>query len=273
HLEELVRTSENKTHVLFNTVYQRMAVMSRAPLSQLYADLVRYLSTPLDRTWQSPPQGPSLEDSINRFFAKLFPLTMAPRVSGKKGAAPPPRPLNATYEDCLASKIQTEQPFGDAPRAMALRLNDALEGARVLLEAIRFGADVLNTSSTLLIDGDDASPESSCRALLTRLWSCPLCAGHGHALPCQNYCLNVLNGCNSVELARAWSGFVDAAAKLAGAAAASPAYPGRPRSEARDAAYRLNADEAVRQMENKISEAIMYAMENGPAVEKKVSRP
>lgn len=110
--------------------------------------------------------------------------------------------------------------------------------------------------------------------MLLRLWACPRCAGLGESVrPCQGYCLNVLRGCvteRASDLDQPWASFVEAAAKLAGSAAAAPAFPGRP-STALAAPYQLNAEEAIRQMENKISEAIMFAMEHGVAVERKVS--
>ncbi|XP_052121288.1 division abnormally delayed protein [Frankliniella occidentalis] len=288
HLVRLARWSESKTLSLFGQVYQRMAVLAREPIHQLYADIVRYLDTPhglegidganqgaAEPAWlSSPPQGPSMTDSVNRFFAKLFPLTFLTTVAPvKRGGDRPQRHLDPTYEKCLSSKMAEVQPFGDAPRALAHSLGRALEAARVLLGVLRIGAGVLNTTDSLLIDNDDLSG-SPCPALLLRLWTCPRCAGLGEAVrPCQGYCLNVLRGCvtaRASELDQPWSAFVEAAAKLAGSAAAAPAFPGRPRSAARDAPYQLNAEEAIRQMENKISEAIMFAMENGPGVERKM---
>lgn len=75
-----------------------MAVLARDPIHQLYADIVRYLDTPApgavgpgaagpgaagavgsdpdSPAWlSSPPLGPSMSDSVTRFFARLFPLT------------------------------------------------------------------------------------------------------------------------------------------------------------------------------------------------------
>lgn len=188
----------------------------------------------------------------------------------------PQRQLEAAYEHCLSSKMNEVQPFGEAPRALAHSLSRALEAARVLLGALRIGADVLNATGPILVKEAAGSGPGQCAPLLLRLHGCPRCAGLAEAVrPCQRYCLNALHAClteRASEMDSPWAAFVDATAKLAGSAAAAPAFPGRPRSAARSAPYQLNAEEAIRQMENTISEAIMFAMENGPAVERKVSR-
>ncbi|XP_034231982.1 division abnormally delayed protein [Thrips palmi] len=282
HLVRLARWSEGKTLTLFAQVYKRMALLANEPIHSLYADIVRYLDTPApqqaaqgaaEAAWlSSPPQGLSMTDSVNRFFAKLFPLTFHTAAQPMKRGGAPQRQLEATYEQCLSSRMAEVQPFGEAPRALAHSLSRALEAARVLLGVLSIGADVLNATDSMLID--DPASGSACPAVLLRLWACPRCAGLGEAVrPCQGYCLNVLRGCvteRTSDLDEPWASFVEAAAKLAGSAAAAPPFPGRPRDTARAAPYQLNAEEAIRQMENKISEAIMFAMEHGPAVERKM---
>ena len=90
HLVRLSRWSESKTLTLFSQVYQRMAVLAREPIHRLYADIVSYLDAPgppgPDATaWlSSPPHGPSMADSVTRFFAKLFPLTFHTTVAPAK---------------------------------------------------------------------------------------------------------------------------------------------------------------------------------------------
>lgn len=108
----LARWSEGKTLTLFRQVYQRMAVLAREPIHQLYADIVRYLDAPAepraepataqqpsppgpgrpgssaeaDSAWwlSSPPQGDTMTDSVNLFFARLFPLTFHTTVAPPK---------------------------------------------------------------------------------------------------------------------------------------------------------------------------------------------
>lgn len=57
----------------------------------------------------------------------------------------------------------------------------------------------------------------------------------------------------------AWSGYVETVERLVVAV------------DGRNDPLGLNAERAVRQLDTRISDAIMHAMENGPALEEKVS--
>lgn len=61
------------------------------------------------------------------------------------------------------------------------------------------------------------------------------------------------------ELDLAWSGYVETVERLVVAV------------DGRTDPLGLNAERAVRQLDTRISDAIMHAMENGPALEEKVS--
>lgn len=60
------------------------------------------------------------------------------------------------------------------------------------------------------------------------------------------------------ELDLAWSGYVETVERLVIAV------------DGRTDPLGLNAERAIRQLDTRISDAIMYAMENGPALEEKV---
>jgi dally-like protein len=57
-----------------------------------------------------------------------------------------------------------------------------------------------------------------------------------------------------------WNGFVEATERLVVAVKGHDTTP----------AILLNVEEVIRSLDTRISEAIMYAMENGPSLEKKV---
>lgn len=76
------------------------------------------------------------------------------------------------------------------------------------------------------------------------------------------YILSDCRGCltePASELDLAWSGYVETVERLVVAV------------DGRMDPLRLNAERAVRQLDTRISDAIMHAMENGPALEEKVS--
>jgi dally-like protein len=278
---DLARQSENKTVVLFNQVYQRMAILAREPIASLYSDLLSYLNADKesshdrdvskDAMSSATTVMPSvtlvtadlnLEESVTTFFASLFPLVYHHAVN------PHLRDFSSDYKSCLRATISEIQPFGDIPRQVALGISKTMEATRVLLQALNLGAEVLNNTDTLLMtDSIDVSGAqwSECHTALLRMSYCPMCQGltRPGLKPCSGYCLNVLRGCltqHASELDLPWNGFVEATERLVVAV----------RGHDVDSAVALNVEEVIRSLDTRISEAIMYAMENGPSLERKV---
>jgi dally-like protein len=278
---ELARQSENKTVVLFNQVYQRMAILAREPIASLYSDLLSYLNADKesshdrdvskDAMSSATTVMPSvtlvtadlnLEESVTTFFASLFPLVYHHAVN------PHLRDFSSDYKSCLRATISEIQPFGDVPRQVAQGISKTMEATRVLLQALNLGAEVLNNTDTLLMtDSIDVSGAqwSECHTALLRMSYCPMCQGltRPGLKPCSGYCLNVLRGCltqHASELDLPWNGFVEATERLVVAV----------RGHDADSAVALNVEEVIRSLDTRISEAIMYAMENGPSLERKV---
>ena len=282
HVTGLARQSENKTLALFSQVYQRMAILAREPIATLYADLIGYLNVIKENgdgdkdaaTSSTATIMPSitlvtadlnLEESVTTYFASLFPLVYHHAVN------PHFRDFSTDYKSCLRATISEIQPFGDVPRQLAHSVAKTMEATRVLLQALNLGAEVLNSTDTLLMTdsidtaGASGSQWSQCHTALLRMSYCPTCQGlTRHVKPCSGYCLNVLRGCltqHASELDLPWNGFVEATERLVVAVKGHDSTPG----------IVLNVEEVIRNLDTRISEAIMYAMENGPNLEKKVS--
>ena len=283
-MSQLARQSENKTLSLFSQVYQRMAIHAREPITSLYSDLLGYLhadednhdrDSNKDATSVTATVMPSvtlvttdlnLEESVTTFFASLFPLVYHHAVN------PHLRDFSSDYKSCLRATISEIQPFGDIPRQLAHGISKTMEATRVLLQALNLGAEVLNSTDALLMtdsvdgnDGANGAQWSECHTALLRMSYCPTCQGltRSGLKPCSGYCLNVLRGCltqHASELDLPWNGFVEATERLVVAVKGHDTTP----------AVVLNVEEVIRSLDTRISEAIMYAMENGPSLEKKV---
>ncbi|KAJ9594289.1 hypothetical protein L9F63_014294, partial [Diploptera punctata] len=275
HVTGLTRQSENKTLALFSQVYQRIAILAREPISALYADLIAYLNVikengdgDKDATATMPSitlvtADLNLEESVTTLFASLFPLVYHHAVNSHL------RDFSSDYKSCLRATISEIQPFGDVPRQLAHSVAKTMEATRVLLQALNLGAEVLNNTDTLLMTdsidtaGPGGSQWSECHTALLRMSYCPACQGlTRHVKPCSGYCLNVLRGCltqHASELDLPWNGFVEATERLVVAVKGHDSTPG----------IVLNVEEVIRNLDTRISEAIMYAMENGPNLEKK----
>lgn len=256
HVFELARQSENKTLNLFSQVYRGMAVLSREPIENLYRDIRNYINvnTSMQEKPTSTPE--KIVASVTLFFTELFPLAYhhSADISNKD--------FTLQYKECLKKSIETISPFGDIPKQISQSLSKSLEATRMLLQAFHTGTEVLNTTDTLLID-EHGTSNTECHNALVRMTYCPKCLGMTkHTKPCSGYCLNVLRGCIAkyvAELDSPWNGYVEGIENLLGAMRRSNNEAG------------VNADVVIRNLDTKISAAIMHYMEKGKDIDARVS--
>ncbi|KAJ8950085.1 hypothetical protein NQ318_017810 [Aromia moschata] len=255
HVSELARQSENKTLLLFSQVYRGMAVLSRERIEDLYRDIREYVRA--NSTSAKPTSSPEeVVASVMAFFTDLFPLAYhhSADISNKD--------FTLDYKECLKKSFETISPFGDIPAQISQSLSKSLEATRLLLQAFRVGAEVLNTTDTLLID-EGGAEHSECHDSLVKMTYCPRCLGMaGHAKPCSGYCLNVLRGCIAkyvAELDPPWNGYVEGVESLLIAMKRGNNDAG------------VNADVVIRNLDTKISAAIMHYMEKGKDIDARYS--
>lgn len=233
-----------------------MAVLSREPIENLYRDIRNYINvnTSMQEKPTSTPE--KIGASVTLFFTELFPLAYhhSADISNKD--------FTMEYKECLKKSIETISPFGDIPKQIAQSLSKSLEATRMLLQALHTGTEVLNTTDTLLID-ERGSSNGECHNALVRMTYCPKCLGMTkHTKPCSGYCLNVLRGCIAkyvAELDSPWNGYVEGIENLLGAMRRSNNDAG------------VNADVVIRNLDTKISAAIMHYMEKGKDIDARVS--
>ncbi|XP_026670609.1 division abnormally delayed protein isoform X1 [Ceratina calcarata] len=256
----LARQSENKTLTLFEQVYRSMAVSSRPSIRALYQAMIDYVSpgnTP--DTLQQPLTRDMLQERFIEFFTKLFPIAYHNAVNPKQYE----QDFTDKFKTCLYETMDEIQPFGDIPKQVAKSVSKSLEATRVLVQALTLGKTVLDRTDSVLFSGTSPQQET-CHGALLRMTYCPRCKGIGPSVrPCGGFCTNVMRGCltePASQLDLAWSGYVETVERLVVAV------------DGRNDPLGLNAERAVRQLDNRISDAIMHAMENGPALEEKVRK-
>nr|CAI5864407.1 unnamed protein product [Callosobruchus analis] len=204
---ELTRQSENKTLVLFSSVYRDITV-SRRPIEQLYRQIRNYIqlnmSDPIQPHSNSNPE--QIANSVTSFFTELFPLAYhhLAQIANKD--------FTQSYKECLKKSMDTISPFGDTPKQLAKALSKSLEATRMLLEAFKIGTEVLNTTDSILMD-ENSKGNTQCHDALLKMTYCPKCQGlwKKEPKPCSGYCLNVLRGCLTkyvAELDLPWNGYV-----------------------------------------------------------------
>lgn len=229
---DMVEIAENSTYALFAEVYKALESEARIPLSQLFADLLAYLSgQPVD-----------LEERVNSFFDSLFPLAYRHSLNSNQE-------LSVAFKECLRDGQAEIRPFSDLPEKIALQISRSFETARTFLQALNLAVEVINTTEHM-----DFGPE--CRKAFVRLSYCPHCQGLIHARPCAGMCLNVIRGCLSSvsELDSAWSEYVSALERLTSGMVGI-----------------YNIEQVLSNFDNKISETIMYVNENAVEISKRVS--
>ncbi|XP_045529970.1 division abnormally delayed protein isoform X2 [Pieris brassicae] len=243
HLTALSHQSQNKTAALLSQLYRSHATRAHAPLATLYDDIRTLLRSNLeteDAVDLASPPPKEMAQSTKKFFREVFPVAYQNvlRLDTKQ--------FTTAYEACLKDAYDAVQPFGDVPEQLGSSLAKSLEAARALLQVLGVGAGALGGAEGAV----KSAAHSHYGRLLLKMGGCSRCQGHDVS-PCKNYCLNVARGCiGSIisELDAPWASYVEGVERLA----------------------RADADAALRALDARVSEAIMYALENHVILEKKV---
>lgn len=254
----LAKQSEVKTMTLFDQVYKSMAVQSKPSIRALYQAMIDYVSpnnTP--DSLQQPLTRELLHERFLEFFSRLFPVAYHHAVNPGKDD------FSDKFKSCLYETMEEIQPFGDVPKQISRVVGKSLEATRVLIQALTLGKTVLDRTDSALFSGNSPQQEACYNALL-RMTYCPRCYGIEPTVrPCAGFCTNVMRGClteSASELDLAWSGYVETVERLVVAV------------DGRNDPLGLNAERAVRQLDTRISDAIMQAMGNSRALEEKVRK-
>ncbi|XP_050694242.1 glypican-5-like [Eriocheir sinensis] len=230
-VESALSSSERRAVRVLETRYPRVAGAAQPVLRQLYAGLRAGLTQADERP---------LKRSLAAFWDDLFPPVYHSVLHTL------PLPFTERYSQCLREARRTVRPWGPIPTLVGEPLLRGLHSARLLLHALDMGAFVLHSARSLPI-----GPE--CSEAAARMELCGAC--HGSMLPpCHGLCLNVARGCLAplAEVDGAW-------ADLAGAV-----------TRVQESLQVVRLAHLLHQLPDKVSEAIMLAMEHGPRILKKV---
>ncbi|XP_065358934.1 division abnormally delayed protein [Calliphora vicina] len=248
HILELAQQSENRTINIFSQVYKRMLPLSRKLIGQLYSEIISNLKS------SETVSATSLENAIHKFFVNLFPVAYHQVVHLNKQSY---GELHEDYINCLKHTYDDLQPFGAIPKEITRNLVQSLQTAHIFINALYQSAEVLSETDELYA----THLSESCQKHLLKMSFCPSCNGlqKEHVKPCYSYCMNVLRGCSAQYagvLDSPWSNVVDAIDNLV--------------------TTHIRSDTGIvtviKQLDSKLSETIMRAMENGPELETKVKK-
>lgn len=230
---DLLAHSENQTLTLFADVYKAMEPAAKGLVVEFYSNLTAYVAGGLDF---------DVEDRVADFFDGLFPLVYHHVINPKL------KDFSEDFKECLRETRDEIRPFDGVPQDLATNLDRSLGLAKVFLQALSLGVEVINTTEHM-----DFGPE--CGKALVKLTYCPHCRGVVSGKPCGAYCLNVIRGCLAqvAELDRPWADFINALERMASGFVRT-----------------YNLEEVTSRMHSDLSTAIMNAMQMGPDLSKKV---
>lgn len=121
---DLIRHSENKTQIVFQTVYQSMAVLATDAVSKMYRGILQHATS-------NDPAAYDADVAIYDFFQDVFPLVYHHIVN------PHLRDYSQSYKRCLRSSWLEIKPFGDIPKELATKVEDTMTVVRFFLLSLR----------------------------------------------------------------------------------------------------------------------------------------
>lgn len=218
---------------------------------------------------------------IEKFFRNLFPLAYHHAVHSRNADDETmARDFHIDYKNCLEKSYDTLQPFGEIPHSISRMLVQSVGAANVFLRSLEQGGKIVGEAENLPID----TLSIKCQHALLKMNYCASCKGHNyhHFRPCYGYCSNVVRlvfylrrfvitkindhrpflshfcrGCLTQFLGGLdtdWTSFSEAIERLM--------------TLVRN---KDGIESVIKNLDGKLSEAIMHAMTNGPELEKKVS--
>ncbi|XP_006823944.1 glypican-5-like, partial [Saccoglossus kowalevskii] len=224
--------AEEATNTEMRTLFPKIAIEAHTLTSDLYMDLASYV------------QGKEVDvtDSVSSFFDKLFPMVYVHYVNTRQVGMP------EDYRECLMQSQQEIKPFGEIPHRLALHLQKSLQAARVFIQALNLGIEVINTTDHIVLTRE-------CSKALLKLKYCSSCNGLTMIKPCNSFCRNVMKGClaNVADIDPFWSDYITALDEL---------------TEGMRGVYDIQY--VVQDMHSKIGDAIMHAMDYGPRISTEV---
>lgn len=233
-VEGALSSSEHRAVKEFQNTYPRLASASREVLHDLYSGLRAGLTDFEDER--------ALERALEVFWDNLFP----PVYHSALHARMPP--FSRAYTECLRDAQRVVQPWGIIPNLVGEPLLRGLQSARLLLHSLDVGAEVVNAARNLPVPQE-------CGEAAARLQFCGACHG-SLAPPCAGLCLNVARGCLAplAEVDGAWSDLAGAVGRV------------------QESLQAMRLSHLLHQLPEKLSEAVMVALERGPKLQKKVRR-
>ncbi|PIK47861.1 glypican 5, partial [Apostichopus japonicus] len=221
--EDLLQYGEDGIHQHFGRSHPNIASNMHRSFELLFIDLQAYLQG----------HNINIDRSLGDFFDGLFPHVYSAYMNVGR--------LSNIYMQCLARERTVILPFGREDDAFSADLQNSLKVTRTLLQSLKLGLGVLNTTEHMPLS-------VKCKEVLTKMRYCPFCQGLTYARPCHGYCLNVVKGClaNFMDLDIYWTEYVTSVVDLIRSSMSAD----------------FDLQQVMHSLDDRIDRAIDYAVDN-----------
>uniref|UniRef100_A0A1A8Q9I2 Glypican-1 n=1 Tax=Nothobranchius rachovii TaxID=451742 RepID=A0A1A8Q9I2_9TELE len=219
-VRELLNRSISNLKDTFTSTWGSLYSENSQVFSDLYKDLMDYYGG----------NSANLEEVLSDFWTKL--LERIFYQTNKQSS------IGEDYLECVSKQMETLRPFGDAPHKMAAQVTRTFVAARSFIQGLSSIVNVVRIVGQVKLN-------QVCAKAIMKMTYCARCETMSSAMPCSNYCINVMKGClaNQADLNTEWTHLGDTMVEVA--------------------EHRLNdMDSVILSLPNHIAEAMFTMMEN-----------
>uniref|UniRef100_A0A1A8K3L6 Glypican-1 n=1 Tax=Nothobranchius kuhntae TaxID=321403 RepID=A0A1A8K3L6_NOTKU len=219
-VRELLNRSISNLKDTFTSTWGSLYSENSQVFSDLYKDLMGYYGG----------NSANLEEVLSDFWTKL--LERIFYQTNKQSS------IGEDYLECVSKQMETLRPFGDAPHKMAVQVTRTFVAARSFIQGLSSSVNVVRIVGQVKLN-------QVCAKAIMKMTYCARCETMSSAMPCSNYCINVMKGClaNQADLNTEWTHLGDTMVEVA--------------------EHRLNdMDSVILSLPNHIAEAMFTMMEN-----------
>lgn len=205
----------------------------------------------------------TLSLNLNNFFNNLFPIIYKNIILNNKSFK-----FSSQYDECLVNLINNINPYNNINKLITKELIKNLKSVKILFNSVFYGIRQLHRINEIIHD----NLNSECLNVLTRMRYCATCSSFGGAAddvvtvprvkPCANYCVNGVNAClvsgagEFSALNLCWTSYLQSMVNIVQAIQYGQSN--------------VNIEDVVYSLHSRISETIMYAMQQANNIDKKV---
>ncbi|KAL1450116.1 hypothetical protein WDU94_002568 [Cyamophila willieti] len=285
----MIIKSRNKTLTVVRDAYDSIVYETSDLIHRFYENILDFIAIDNSRPLDSPSQGVDsdinidskfennqlgelnnkvdtinvdnarievLTKDLNSFFNNLFPIIYKNLIRNNKSSQ-----FNPDYNQCLINLINNINPYNNINKLITKELVKNLKSIKILFNAIYYGANKVSHINEMI----DTNLRKECSNLLTKMNYCHKCSDVDSAIlkdirPCTNYCKNVMNACftntDMVQINLAWNAYIQGMVTFVQAILYGQSN--------------VNIEDVLQSLHSRISETIMYAMQEAHNIDNKV---